>query len=592
MVQKMKKSSLLLTGVAAVALVAGGGAAYWFVTQRGAGPGELPAGAEAIPQDVLMTLSISTDAGQWEQLRQFGTAQSQAAVDQSLAGIRDRIMTANGFKYDTDIQPWIGKEMTVALLPPKATTPPAGSPGTLPPVPSTAQVAVMVIPVQDAAKAKQTLDKFKPATGKVAARTYKGFEIKETQGAIPQNFSAAILDNKLMVVTNDAKAIEQAIDTYKKEAPALAATPGYAQALGKIQAAQPFAKVFVNLPVAAATSANSGRSVPPQSMAQVQKMQGTAANAYLEADGVRLKGVSWLKPDSSPRNDLKNTAKNMPARLPADTLVMASGGNLQQLWRDYSQGAIASPVSPINPEGLRSGLKATIGMDLDQDFLAWMSGEFSLALIAVPEGGPPGLPFGLSFMVQASDRRAAENSLKRLDDVMASKYKFKIEETKVGDRNVTNWVFPVGGPTITHGWLDGDVAFLTLGAPIASAIVPKPAASLADSEAFKTAVPSTPQPNNGHFFANIERALNTKSLPLLPVGNRDLIAAIRAVGVTAAVSDERSTRYDVFVHLQKGNKPGAFPSPALPPASSSEPNSSDGNASGATPSVTPEASPQ
>ncbi len=573
MIKKTKKPSLFLTFGTVALLAAGGGTAYWIWTQRGVGPSEMPVGAEVVPQDALMAISVATDPGQWQKLREFGTVQSQAALDQNLANARDRILTANGFDYERDIQPWIGKEVTVAFLSPQASPPPSGS-NSLPPVPRAQQATLLLLPVRDAAKAKQALDKFKPQSGKVADRIYKGFQVRETQGVTPQNYSATILDDKLMVVANDPKAMDRAIDTYKGE-PALAATPGYSQALGKIQVAQPFGKLFINLPAAAAsTSANSGKSVSPQSLAQVQQVQGLAATAVLESEGVRFKSISWLKPDSQRRYEVRNTAKTMPSRLPADTIIMASGGNLKQFWQDYSQGATANPVSPINPQGLRDGLKSTVGMDLDQDLLSWMAGEFSLALVAAPEGGAPTLPFGLVFMVQSSDRRAAETALNRLDEVMASKYKFKVEDTKVGDLTVTNWTPPIGGPSITHGWLDGNVAFLTLGAPITSTMVPKPSASLGDSQSFQTAVPSEPNPNNGHFFINVDRAVNAQNLPLLqlPPGNRDLVAAIRAIGITAAINDERSTRYDVFVQLQKAGNVKPLPSPKIPLGSTSRPN--------------------
>lgn len=570
MVKKTKTPSLLLTLGTAVLLVAGGGAAYWILTQRGFGPGEMPVGAEVVPQDALMAISVSTDPGQWQTLRGFGTVQSQAVVDKNLANARDRILTANGFDYERDIQPWIGKEAMVAFLSPQANPPASGSSSNgLPPVPQAQQSTILVLPIQDAGKAKQTLERFKPQAGKVTDRTYKGIQVRETQGAAAQNYSAAILNQKLVVVANDPKAMDRAIDTFTGE-PSLAATPGYSQAVGKIQVAQPFGKLFVNLPAAAtATSANAGKSVSPQSLAQVQQVQGLAATAVLESEGIRFKSISWLKPDSQRRYDVKNTARTMPDRLPADTVIMASGGNLQQFWQDYSQGATANPVSPINPQGLRDGLKSTVGMDLDKDLLAWMGGEFSLALVAAPESNVPTLPFGLVFMVQSSDRRAGEATLKQLDEVMASKYKFKVEETKVGDIPVTNWVLPAGGPSITHGWLDGNVAFLTLGAPITSTMVPRPTGSLADSPSFKAAVPADPNPSNGHFFVNVDRAINAKNLPLLqlPPGNRDLVAAVRAIGVTAAISDDRSTRYDVFVQLQKANSPKPLASPTLSPTS-------------------------
>ncbi len=565
MIKKKRTPSLLLTLGAAVLLIGGGGAAYWILTQRGVVPGELPVGAEVVPQDALMAISVSTDPGQWEHLREFGTPQSQAAFDKNLAQLRDRLLTANGYDYAKDVQPWIGKEVTVAFLPPS----PASTP-TAPNAPTAQQQAtVMVLPIQNQLQAKQLLEKPKqPTTGKLVDRTYKGFQIRESQGAATQNYSATVLDGKFLVVTTDPKATDRAIDTYKKEGAALSATPGYSQAIGKIQSAQSFGKLYVNLPAAAAiTSANAGRSASPQSLAQVQQIQGLAATATLQPEGIQFKSISWLKPDSQRKYEVQNTAKIMPSRLPAETLIMASGGNLKRFWQDYNQGAATNPLSPLKPEDLRNGLKSTVGLDLDQDLLAWMDGEFSLSLVAAPEGSPPSLPFSFVFMVQSNDRRAAEKTLKQLDEAMASKYRFKVEESKIGDQSVVNWSLPAGGPAITHGWLDDNVAFLTLGAPIANTILPKPAAPLADSEAFKASVPSELNPNNGHFFANITLA-SAKNFPLLqlPPGNRELVAAVRSIGVTAAINDERSTRYNVLVLLQKAGKPTPLPSPTVPSA--------------------------
>jgi len=581
-----KKPSLLLPVTAAIALAAGGGTAYWFLNLRVA-PGDLPIGAEVVPQNALMAIAISTDAPQWQKLREFGTKQSQTAFDQNLAQVRDRLLTANGLDYDKDIQPWIGKEVTVAFLSaqaapsPGATPPPATpalpdpSPSATPPPATPAlpdqQATLVVLPIQNPLQAKALLEKDRPQAGKLTQRTYKGFEIRETQGNPAQPFSATVLDGKFLVVTTDPKATDRAIDTYKGEA-SLASTPGYTQAVSKIRTNQSFGKLYVNLPAAAAvTSANSGKPISPQNLAQIQQTQGLAATMNLEADGVRFRSVSWLKPDSQKKYEVQNTAKTMPDRLPADTLIMASGGNLQKFWQDYADGASANPISPINPEALRTGLKSNLGMDLDQDFLAWMKGEFSLSLVAAPAGGAPGLPFGVVVMVQASDRRAGETAFSKLNQAMTEKYQVKVEEAKVGNQTVTNWTLPLAAISVTHGWMDGDVAFLTMGAPLVNGLLPKPTATLADSPAFKQAVPAEPNPNNGHFFINVERAASPQGLPLLPLtpANRDLVTAVRSLGVTAAISDDRSIRYDIFVALQKTGTPAAFPSPQMPAASPS-----------------------
>lgn len=565
---KSKKSSLVLTLGTAAALAVGGGTAYWFFSQRGAGPADLLMGSEVVPQDALMAVSVTTDAGQWQQMREFGTKQSQTALDQNLAQLRDRFLTANGFNYDKDIRPWVGKEVTLAFLPTQI--PPVTNPPTNPPPALQQQATIAVLPIQDPLKAKQVLEQ--PRTGGGGAlteRTYKGVQIRESKGPTLQPFSAAVLDGKFLLITTDPKATERAIDTYQG-APSLSSTPGYRQSLSKIATEQPFGKLYVNLPAAAAiTATNSGRNLSAENLAQVQQNQGLAATMKLEPEGIRFQSVSWLKPDSQKRYEVQNSARSMPERLPADTLIMASGGNLQKFWQDYSQGASANPISPINPEALRSGLQSTVGLDLDKDLLAWMDGEFSLALVAAPAGEPANLPFSLVFMVKASDRRAAEKSLTQLNQAMTERYKFKVEESKVGNQTVTNWVLPAGGPAITYGWLSGDVVFLTLGAPIAASLVPQPANSLANSPVFQKTVPTKPNPNNGHFFVNVERAINAKSLPLfpLPPANRDLIAAVQSIGVTAAISDDRTARYDVFAAIQKAGKPNPLPSPQVPAAS-------------------------
>lgn len=568
-----RKPPLLLTLGASALLIGGGGAAYWFFSQQGR-LSVMPVGANVVPQDALMVVSLSTDEGQWQRLREFGTPRSQAAFDQSLVQLRDRFLTSKGLDYQRDVQPWVGKEVTLAFLSPSAglAVPNPSQPAT-PPNP---QPVVMVLPIADPLKAKQTLEQSSAVkTGKWAERQYNGVQIRENQETQTQSVAIAALDPQTVVVANSPKAIERAIDTYKGGA-ALSATPGYGNALGQIKAEQPLARVYVNIPAAANTSAaNSNRPLPPQGLSQLQQNQGLAATATLAPEGIQLKSISWLKPDSKRRFEVKNTAKIMPSRLPAETLIMASGGDLKRFWKDYTQGVSSNPIRFINPEGLRQGLKASVGLDLEQDLLDWMQGEFAFALVPALQGAPSTLPASLVFMVQASDRRAAEKTLKQLDDTMASKYTFKVEDGKVEGQSVVNWSLPAANVNITRGWLDGDVAFLSLGAPVASGFIPKPAGSLAETELFKKTTATDLGSNNGRFFANVERALSLNNFPLLqlPPANRAIVEAIKSIGVTAAVTSDRTSRYDLFVMLQKGNKPGALPSPNASPAGGSAPPS-------------------
>lgn len=547
------KPSLLLTLGAAGLLIGGGVAAYWILTQRNGLLGDMPVGANIIPQDALLTLSVSTDSNQWQQLREFGTKQTQAELDKNLAELRDRFLTANGYNYQQDIQPWVGEEVTLAFLPPQINTPTTKS------TPNSSatdkqESVLMVLPIENPAAAKQVLEKPKPLKqGKWIDRNYKGVQIKETQGVPSQNYSATVLDQRFLVVSDNPKATERAIDTYIGGA-SIAKTAGYTQSLDKIEAQDRFAQLYVNVPVAARVGAvNPARSISPQGLAQLQNHQGLASTITLESEGIRFKSISWLKPNSPHVHVVENKAGKMQSRLPAQTLMMVSGGNLQRLWQDYVQGVQSNPLAPIPPENLRAGVKSLTGLDLDQDLIRWMGGEFSLSVIpaAPKEGAPENFALSLVFMVQTSDRSAAEKTLTQLDEVMSRQYQFKVQEAKIGGQPVVNWIAPYGTLTATHGWLDENVAFLALGAPVADRIVPKPATTLASTEQFQKTVPSELSPNNGQFFLDVNSTVKTLPLPQFFPGQQTWMQAMRSIGVTAAVSDERSVRYDIFASLKK-----------------------------------------
>lgn len=568
---KKPPATLTVPAVGAALLIAGGGIALWTLTHPSFAPGTLPIGANAIPQDALMVVSVTTDANQWQQLRSFGTPKSQAAFDQTLVQLRDRFLGANGLDYERDVKPWIGPEVTLAMLPPQSElAPPKDGQA---PQPASPQPAVLVVPIADPIKAKQLLDQPKALQGRQwSDRTYKDIQIRESKGQQPaQNIDLAVLDGKLLIVANSARAVERAIETYKGD-PSLAATPGYADALGQIQKGQGFASLYMNIPQTVISgNANLNRSQSQQSLEQVKQSQGWATVATLESEGLQLNSIFWLKPDSQRTFSVRNTAKTMPTRLPGDTVLMASGGDFKQFWSDYTRDFPSMPVKLLDPTSFRQEVRGALGMDLEQDFVNWMQGEFSISLVAAPPGTSPTTPIGLVLMVQASDRRAAEKALKQLDETMAKKYNFQIEDGKVADQPVVNWRMPGSEVAITHGWMDGNIAFLTLGAPVAQSFLPRPANNLASNPPFQQATDGSDDTTSGQFFMDFNRASTFKGLPLLrfPEANQVWLEAIKAVGISTVVSSDRTTRYNVRVLLQKGNPAGN-----LPPASSPSPSPS------------------
>jgi hypothetical protein len=197
---------------------------------------------------------------------------------------------------------------------------------------------------------------------------------------------------------------------------------------------------------------------------------------------------------------------------------------------------------------------------------------------------------GVVLLVQASDRSRAEQAFQKLDEVMENRYRFVVQKSKMGSQPVVNWTSPLGGVSVTHGWLEGNVAFLTLGAPIANAIAPQPLATLTQTELFQQAVPTKPNPNNSQFFLDVDRIINSGKLNLqLSPEQKMLAKAIRAIGVTGSINDERSSRFDLFVQLKTLLSPspsGATQRPTVSPSSSPSPSATTQR-----PAVSPSSSP-
>jgi hypothetical protein len=145
------------------------------------------------------------------------------------------------------------------------------------------------------------------------------------------------------------------------------------------------------------------------------------------------------------------------------------------------------------------------------------------------------------------------------------------------------WVSQFGAVSATRGWLDGNVAFLTVGEATASELLPQPSPTLAENELFRQATATQMESNNGHFFVDTDRLMRqeiTLPLPKFPPDVTTLLQSIRSIGVTAAIQSDRSTRYDLHIIPVKEDSPRTTPSspssnetppPALPPTTSPSP---------------------
>ncbi len=528
----LSKPAIWIAG-GTIALVGTTAVAYWLVQNVIT---FLPAGSKLVPQTALATLSVSTNPQQWEKLQQLGPANLRDNLKQKIQNLQQTFLTASGFDYQRDIQPWIGSEVMIGYLPQSDSQTPGKWEDSL----------VLVLPVAQPWVTPQVASQLSKVG--LTPRNYKGVMLQESPAGAQNPFSVTVLDNAV-VVTNSPKTMEMVVDA-QQSGTTIANLPGYAQALSKLNSSQAVAQLYLNLPEIQNTL-GSATAKPVGDQASFQGYQGIATSIDVQSQNIRLQGVSWLKPDSKLKFTANNQIRLIPQKLPADTLFIVSGSSMQQFWLDLIEGQ-GNPLLPVSPEAVRSGLKSYTNLDLDADLLDWMRGEFALALVPSRADVASRLKAGLVLMVQASDRSKGEAAMKKLDDLAVNNYKFQIETTQLNGQGITNWISPLPGVNASHGWLDGNVAFLTFGAPIAANFVPQPQQSLASNSLFQQVLPGLNQPHNSKLYLNVEQAINAGNSPLpqLPKNWRESAAAVNAIGMTTVVASNHLIRFDMLIQLK------------------------------------------
>jgi hypothetical protein len=573
---KKQNHRQILIGVGVTALVAGAaGFGIWKFMGKTPGKLDITNGVNLLPEDTLVSIAISTDSERWQKLREFGIPESRGVFEQKLAQLQTEFLTSYGYDYQRDIQPWVGKQILFAYLYDRGAKVDKAVAFNVP-----KQQLVTLLPIANEGAAKQALERMKtPIDANLTESSYKGFAIREIKGK-KGTIASAVVSN-FLVISTDRQGLERIINT-EKGGKSLVTLPGYNTALKEIEIDRPFAQIYVNIPAATAlTAANSPQKLAIDKIAMAQSQQGIAANATLEAEGIAWKGISWLKPNAKPKLVIENQGQNLANNLPNNTLITISGGNLQRLWQDYVNNAENNPLAPFKPEDASGNIESVTGLNLKSEILNWSKGAFGIAMVPKVDKTDTEFGAGLVLMQQVNDRAAADIAFGKLDSRMSKKLGFKVEKAKLGGKDIVNWVSSLSGVGATHGWLDNNLAFLTLGAPVANSFLPQPSQKLADNPVFQQATRSSLSPNNGQFFIDIDRTINQGNLPI-PYLTPEVAAFFkgsRSLGVTSAILNESSNRFDLFIALKKvagaAKLPPAPPKPkAVKPSPSTSPSAS------------------
>ncbi len=488
---------LFVTPIAVFATVAG---SYMAMTPR---VSKLN-GINLLPTNTIMAAQISIGRSDWLRLRELGTPASRSILERELAKwSKETLGDTNLLK---SIPPWLGKEIYWARL-------------------STGDNLVLL-------SIRNTLPAQPGREGQ-----HQGVTVWET--AKESRAVIAGKDEKFLAIGSKT-AIEQAIAAQKGQN--LAMAPAYTQMNKAITGGDSIAQIYVNLPQA------MGSKSTAKLTSQAMLMNISTKDQVLAAKGVVWSNKKLVPSKSSP---------GFAAQVPASTMLLLSGSSLGKLWAEYLPLAANNPQAPIQPQVLQDSLKSSTGLDLNTNILAWGSGEFAVAIVPQTSVAQTQIESGsiggaLLLLSRSTDPMATDQTMSSLDKTMADRYKFKVDKTNLKDLSLVRWSAALGGTQATHGWLPNQVAFLTLGVPIAEQFLPKPDKSLENHADFRQVMSGGISPLDAQVYMNVNKMSTSGNLPLqkFPEDTQTILQAINSIGLVSNAVSDQANRFDLSIFLK------------------------------------------
>jgi hypothetical protein len=505
---------------------------------------ELRTIVKLIPDDSTVTAMVSVTEDDWQQMLDYGTADSQAVTLKAMEKAAAQLAEVTGLEFDRDVRPWLGDRLFVAMLPPRNV-----SNDMAPEAISTGYAPVFFLPVENPRRARKALEQASAVAGVWQEREYQGLTIADSD-----TFSVVQIE-KMAIISPDRTAIDRTIDAYLSET-TIAQVEGYSSAWDLLAGSDSFAALYFNVESASEFLANQSVGRVDSVDRPPVRTQGSMVALFLAGDGVELNGLSWLAPSSDRRYDRNVPTPEIAEVIPDFAVAAIVGLDFPQIWRDYLRDSQVNALLPIDPQWLRSALSSTLNLDLEKDIIAWTTGEFALAAIPAASTQSP-LPFGVTAFVDTTDPKPADTFFEKLDRTVRDRYGIAVEPEKVGDRTVLRWTTRQQGLTVEHGWLTRTMAFFSVGAVVSDTFVGGVEVPLVDSDRFRAALPANGLANrNGFFYLDVATLLASGGLGSLrlPPEQDAIVRAIKSVAITGGIQDERRSRYDVFVRLVDGSE--------------------------------------
>ncbi|MEA5496405.1 MAG: DUF3352 domain-containing protein [Limnoraphis robusta] len=518
-----------------------------------------PTAAVFVPKTVPVMVSLLVNPDRIEAFEQVLATPTERLRSHNEFNRLKKILLANtDFNYNRDIQPWLGNETTLALM----TTDidrnfkNGEQPGYL-----------FVLSASDIELATTTLDQFwqqQQSQGyDLVLKPYKGVTVSYRQpndNGSP-SLSTAII-NRFVLVANSPKILREAINNLQANTLSLSQSPAYQRALEQLPSSR-VGLAFVNLGSWGLDWENTAVNLPSQPSLTISlslSPQGLLAQTALVKTGEEdEKSVAPL---------LSEPAKAWQYITGASAFAIA-GVDLNHLWEQLSatlagnsglENLVNQPISVI---------KEIWGLDLPQDILTWVTGEYALAMIPPSPEKQTQKPDWIFVAERLSPQ--AIDAIKHLDE-LATEEGYSLGTFELGERTLTAWTTlnsipdPAeitdfnpqvleAKPRGVHATVGDYEIFTTSVEAMNNLLIATQTETLLDDPEFQIAFERLPKANDGYFFLNWEASVGFLKqqiplLKLLELSAKPFFDHLRSLTISSAGTVEGVAKATVFVRLK------------------------------------------
>jgi hypothetical protein len=550
-------STLLVVGVCILLLV--GGIKFWQGTNssltllKGASVTQ-PAAAIFMPRQapVVASLLVSPDRLGAFRLALADSGERRQSRSE-LSQLQQSLLVNTGLDYQTDIQPWLGEEITLAVTTLDSDRDPSNGqqPGYL-----------LTATIQDPTKAREFLQRFWEQRSlpeqALQVEQYQGVKLTYAQ---PSLLSSAMIGDRFILFANTPKVLKNAINNAQAPDLNLSSTPSYQQAV-QHASGQQIGWVFLNLPQLSAWSRSTAVATdlhPPQ-------FDRLAMAIRLDRHGLLAELIGLAAPNQIVPATMAPLTEPVPALqyIPANSQLVAAGTDLATLWTQLSAGVAGYDTLSRLLQQPIVALQRQWGVDLPQDIFSWVQGDYALALL--PQSDPTNLDW-LFVVKKSASMQAAIADL----DERARKQGYSIGPLMLGNQTVVTWSklvtdtpappepasvnlqAQVRGVHATVGQYEILSTSLTA---MNAALQHSQAKSLITNPRFQQAIAPLPTPNSGYLYVDwiANQSLLNRTVPLLQwakLAGQTVFSHLRSIVVSSPASAAGERRSTIFLQFGK-----------------------------------------